>query len=79
MNILIANVEDLVFVHNNLNLLPRVTLSINNKMWNIGGVDFGSMEDVGILKLVNFVLDDLELNSIFSNKDVNEIIEKEND
>lgn len=37
------------------------------------------MEDVGILKLVNFVLDDLELNSVFSNKDVNEIIEKEND
>ncbi|XP_050238985.1 uncharacterized protein LOC126688363 [Mercurialis annua] len=44
--------EDLVFIHNNLRLLSRNSSVYNDeitKIWDVGGDEFGSMEDVGVL------------------------------
>ncbi|XP_044482007.1 uncharacterized protein LOC123208540 [Mangifera indica] len=74
--------EDLVFVHNNLRLLSRVNSKYydgKEKMWDVGGDDFGSMEDVGVLQLANLSLDEPELESVFFDEDANDIMDKEND
>ena len=52
--------EDLIFVHNNLCLLSRNTSQYydeKTKMWDVGGDEFESMEDVGILEFANLSLD----------------------
>ena len=67
--------EDLVFIHNNLRLLSRSTSAYNDektKMWDVGGDDFGSMEDVGILEFANLLLDEPELKFVFFNEDSNQ-------
>ncbi|XP_044476201.1 uncharacterized protein LOC123203823 [Mangifera indica] len=74
--------EDLVFVHNNLRLLSRVNSKYydgKEKIWDVGGDDFGSMEDVGVLQLSNLSLDKPELESVFFDEDANDIMDKEND
>ena len=73
-------VEDLVFIHNNLRFLSRSTSAYNDektKMWDVGGDDFGSMEDVGVLEFANLSLDEPELESVFFNEDSNQNTEKE--
>ena len=72
--------EDLVFIHNNLRLLSRNTSAYNDektKMWDVGGDDFGSMEDLGVLEFANLSLDEPELESVFFNEDSNQSTEKE--
>ncbi len=57
----------MVFIHNN-----RRLLSINSsqyydekiKLWDVGGDQFRSMEDVGVLEFVNLSLDEPELESV---------------
>ncbi|XP_052201701.1 uncharacterized protein LOC127807702 [Diospyros lotus] len=70
--------EDLVFVHNNLRLLSRNTSQYydeKTKMWDIGGDEFGSMEDVGILEFANLSLDEPELESVLFDEDISQFIE----
>ncbi|GJR22092.1 hypothetical protein Tco_0970619 [Tanacetum coccineum] len=63
--------EDLVFVHNNLRLLSRSTEQYLDektkmwdvKMWDVGGDEFGTMEDTGFLELAQLSLDEPELES----------------
>ncbi|XP_057985282.1 uncharacterized protein LOC110646134 [Hevea brasiliensis] len=60
--------EDLVFIHNNLRLLSRNSSQYYNektKLWDVGGDQFGSMEDVGVLEFANLSLDEPELESGF--------------
>ena len=60
--------KDLVFVHNNLRLLSRSTdqyLDEKTKMWDVGGDEFGTMEDTRFLELVELALDEPELETVF--------------
>ena len=41
-------------------------------MWDVGGDDFGSMEDVGVLEFANLSLDEPELESIFFDEESNQ-------
>ncbi|CAH9068878.1 unnamed protein product, partial [Cuscuta europaea] len=53
--------EDLVFIHNNLRLLSRNSAQYeddNTKMWDVGGDQFASLEDVGVLEFANLSLDE---------------------
>ena len=43
-------------------------------MWHVGGDDFGSMEDVGVLEFANLSLDEPELEFVFFNENANENI-----
>ncbi|GKB99952.1 hypothetical protein Tco_0986089 [Tanacetum coccineum] len=46
--------EDLVFIHNNLRLLSRSTDQYNEEktmMWDVGGDDFGTLEDTAFESL----------------------------
>ncbi|CAH9118983.1 unnamed protein product [Cuscuta epithymum] len=59
--------EDLVFVHNNLRLLSRSSEQYTDektKMWDVGGDEFGNLEDMGYLALANLSLDEPELESV---------------
>ncbi|KAF2293829.1 hypothetical protein GH714_005037 [Hevea brasiliensis] len=52
--------EDSVFIHNNLRLLSRNSFTYydeKTKLWDVGGDQFGSMEDVGVLEFANLSLD----------------------
>lgn len=65
--------EDLVYVHNNLRLLSRLTPQYKGgEMWDIGGDDFDSMDMVneGMLEVANLPLDEPELEAIIFNDDV---------
>ncbi|GKC92369.1 hAT dimerization domain, ribonuclease H-like domain protein [Tanacetum coccineum] len=44
-----SRAQDLVFIHNNLRLLSR-NPNDDEKMWDVGGDAFDSMEDVGFLE-----------------------------
>ncbi|GJR32398.1 hypothetical protein Tco_1108630 [Tanacetum coccineum] len=58
--------EDLVFIHNNLRLLSRSTDQYNEEktmMWDVGGDDFGTLEDIGFLEFASLSLDEPELES----------------
>ncbi|GKA37840.1 putative hAT dimerization domain, ribonuclease H-like superfamily protein [Tanacetum coccineum] len=60
--------EDLVFIHNNLCLLSRSTDQYNEEktmMWDVGGDDFGTLEDTGFLEFASLSLDEPELESFF--------------
>ncbi|GKD64224.1 hypothetical protein Tco_1306332 [Tanacetum coccineum] len=60
--------EDLVFIHNNLRLLSRKTDQYNEEktmMWDVGGDDFGTLEDTAFLEFVSLSLDKPELESFF--------------
>ncbi|GJS79846.1 hypothetical protein Tco_0729727 [Tanacetum coccineum] len=66
--------EDLVFVHNNLRLLSRSTeqyLDEKTKMWDVGGDEFGTMEDTSFLELAQLSLDEPELESVFFSQNTN--------
>ncbi|GJQ91904.1 hypothetical protein Tco_0003043 [Tanacetum coccineum] len=66
--------EDLVFVHNNLRLLSRSTeqyLDKKTKMWDVGGDEFGIMEDTGFLELAQLSLDEPELENVFFSQNTN--------
>ena len=69
--------EDLVFIHNNLRLLSIRTLEYlkgETKSWNIDGDAFDSLEDVDMLEVANFSLDDPKLETqIIKDEDVIEI------
>ena len=61
--------EGLVYVHNNLRHMSRRSLNYSedkSKMWDIGGDGFDSMDinNVGILKIADLSLDELELEAI---------------
>ncbi|KAF2303564.1 hypothetical protein GH714_019188 [Hevea brasiliensis] len=48
--------EDLVFIRNNLRLLSRNSsqyYDAKTKLWDIGGDQFGSIEDIGVLEFAN--------------------------
>ncbi|KAH6778054.1 hypothetical protein C2S52_006436 [Perilla frutescens var. hirtella] len=67
--------EDLVFIHSNLRLLSRKTPEYykgDSKMWDIGGDNFGTLDDVGDLEIAQLSLDEPELESIFFTEDGNE-------
>lgn len=69
--------EELVFVHNNLRLLSRSSSQYHDektKYWDVGGDEFGSMEDTCVLEFANLSLDEPELESVFFNE---EPVEKE--
>ena len=56
--------KDLVFIHNNLRLLSRRTPEYSKgetKSWDIAGNAFDSLEDLGMLEVANFSLDDPKL------------------
>ncbi|GKA51407.1 putative hAT dimerization domain, ribonuclease H-like domain protein [Tanacetum coccineum] len=60
--------EDLVFIHNNLRLLSRSTDKYNEEktmMWDVGGDDFGTLEDTGFLEFASLSLDEAELERVF--------------
>ena len=38
-------------------------------MWDVGGDDFGTMEDTGFLELANLSLDEPELERVFFTED----------
>ena len=64
-----SRAQDLVFIHNSLRFLSRNSEQYEEektKMWDVGGDDFYSMEDVGYLEFANLSLDepDLENRSI---------------
>ena len=66
--------KDLVFVHNNLRLLSRSTdqyLDEKPKMWDVGGDEFGTLEDMGFLELAELSLDEPELENVFFSKNTN--------
>ncbi|GKB88741.1 hypothetical protein Tco_0961013 [Tanacetum coccineum] len=66
--------EDLVFVHNNLRLLSRSTeqyLDEKTKMWDVGGDEFGTMEDTCFFELAQLSLDEPELESVFFSQNTN--------
>ncbi|XP_058005468.1 uncharacterized protein LOC131181423 [Hevea brasiliensis] len=75
-------VEDLVFIYNN-----RRLLSINSsqyydekiKLWDVGGDQFRSMEDVGVLEFVNLSLDEPELESVLFDDNATTCMMKEKD
>ncbi|KAL9682294.1 hypothetical protein QQ045_014089 [Rhodiola kirilowii] len=64
--------EDLVFIHNNLRLLSRNNpeyLDERTKSWDIGGDQFGSLEDTGILEVADLSIDAPEMESVFFEDD----------
>ncbi|XP_057989097.1 uncharacterized protein LOC110643499 [Hevea brasiliensis] len=72
--------EDLVFIHNNLRLLSRNSSQYYNektKLWDVGGDQFGSMEDVGVLEFANLSLDEQELESVLFDENATTNMEKE--
>ncbi|KAF2309709.1 hypothetical protein GH714_004724 [Hevea brasiliensis] len=74
--------EDLVFIHNNLRLLSRNFSQYydeKTKLWDIGGDQFGSMEDVGVLEFTNLSLDEPELESVLFDENAITSMEKENE
>ncbi|XP_057990609.1 uncharacterized protein LOC110669437 [Hevea brasiliensis] len=74
--------ENLVFIHNNLRLLSRNSSQYydeKTKLWDIGGDQFGSMEDVGVLEFANLSLDEPELESILFDENATTSTEKEKD
>ncbi|XP_057764867.1 uncharacterized protein LOC130985765 [Salvia miltiorrhiza] len=59
--------EDLVYIHSNLRLLSRRTLEYSKgetKLWDIGGDNFGTLQDVGDLEIAELSLDEPELESV---------------
>ncbi|PWA44843.1 hypothetical protein CTI12_AA525250 [Artemisia annua] len=54
-----SRAQDLVFIHNNLRLLSRNPTD-DEKMWDVGGDAFDSMEDVGFLEFADLSLDEPE-------------------
>ncbi|KAH6780496.1 hypothetical protein C2S52_011733 [Perilla frutescens var. hirtella] len=67
--------EDLVFIHSNLRFLSRKIPKYykgDSKMWDIGGDNFGTLDDVGDLEIAQLSLDEPELESIFFTEDGNE-------
>ncbi|KAF2316997.1 hypothetical protein GH714_010092 [Hevea brasiliensis] len=74
--------EDLVFIHNNIRLLSRNSSQYydeKTKLWDVGGDQFGSMEDVGVLEFANLSLDELELESVLFDENATTSMEKEKD
>ncbi|XP_058005363.1 uncharacterized protein LOC110661199 [Hevea brasiliensis] len=74
--------EDLVFIHNNLRLLSRNSSQYydeKKKLWDVGGDQFGSMEDVGVLEFANLSLDEPELKSVLFDENETTSMEKENE
>ncbi|KAG5548096.1 hypothetical protein RHGRI_013702 [Rhododendron griersonianum] len=62
--------QDLIYVHNNLRLLPRRTRVYtegDTKLWDVGGDAFDSLEDVGILEIANLSLDESEMKAVTFN------------
>ncbi|XP_012831558.1 PREDICTED: uncharacterized protein LOC105952541 [Erythranthe guttata] len=56
--------EDLVFIHTNLRLLSRSSVQYyddKTKMWDVGGDDFGNIEDEEVLDIAQGVLDIAQL------------------
>ncbi|KAF2288724.1 hypothetical protein GH714_011583 [Hevea brasiliensis] len=73
--------EYLVFIHNNLRLLSRNSSQYydeKTKLWDVGGDQFGSMEDVEVLEFANLSLDEPELESILFDENTTTSMEKEN-
>lgn len=59
--------EDLVFIHSNLRLLSRKSpeyLKGETKLWDIGGDNFGTLDDIGELEIAQLSLDEPELESV---------------
>jgi len=59
--------EDLVFVHSNICLLSRRTPLYtpgDNKLWDISGDAFDSMEGADILEVANLSLDEPEIEAV---------------
>ncbi|XP_057999043.1 uncharacterized protein LOC110673033 [Hevea brasiliensis] len=74
--------EDLVFIHNNLRLLSRNSSQYydeKTKLWDVGGDQFGSMEDVGVLEFADLSLDEPELESVLFDENATTCMEKENE
>ncbi|KAF2317633.1 hypothetical protein GH714_032866 [Hevea brasiliensis] len=74
--------KDLVFIHNNLRLLSRNSSQYydeKTKLWDVGGDQFGSMEDVGVLEFANLSLDEPELESVLFDENATTSMEKENE
>ncbi|GJV00680.1 hAT dimerization domain, ribonuclease H-like domain protein [Tanacetum coccineum] len=59
-----SRAQDLVFIHNNLRLLSR-NPNDDEKMWDVGGDAFDSMEDVGFLEFADLSLDEPEFENDF--------------
>ncbi|KAF2312425.1 hypothetical protein GH714_034650 [Hevea brasiliensis] len=49
------------------------------KLWDVGGDQFGSMEDVGVLEFANLSLDEPELESVLFDENATTRMEKENE
>ncbi|KAF2322577.1 hypothetical protein GH714_019091 [Hevea brasiliensis] len=49
------------------------------KLWDVGGDQFGSMEDVGVLEFANLSLDEPELESVLFDENATTSMEKENE
>ncbi|KAL3828629.1 hypothetical protein ACJIZ3_017431 [Penstemon smallii] len=66
--------EDLVYVHSNLRLLSRKTpqyMQGDNRMWDVAGDAFESLDDVGILAIANLSLDEPEFEAVlFADKGI---------
>ncbi|KAF2320237.1 hypothetical protein GH714_026271 [Hevea brasiliensis] len=70
------------FIHNNLHLLLRNSSQYydeKTKLWDVGGDQFGSMEDVGVLEFTNLSLDEPELESVLFDENATTSMEKENE
>ncbi|KAL9669687.1 hypothetical protein QQ045_007235 [Rhodiola kirilowii] len=68
--------EDLVFIHNNLRLLSRSKseyLGERTKMWDVGGDEFGTLEDTSILEFADLSLDEPEMENVFFEDDPEEL------
>ncbi|GKA72010.1 reverse transcriptase domain-containing protein [Tanacetum coccineum] len=64
--------EDLVFIHNNLRLLSYSIDQYNEEktmMWDVGGDDFGTLEDTSFLEFVSLSLDKPEIERVFFSED----------
>ncbi|GFY82759.1 hypothetical protein Acr_02g0009990 [Actinidia rufa] len=62
--------EDLIFIHSKLRLLSRRTPQYaqgDNKMWDIAGDNFDSLDDVGVLEIANLSLDEPEMEAVLFN------------
>ncbi|XP_058212956.1 uncharacterized protein LOC131324830 [Rhododendron vialii] len=74
--------EDLVYVHNNLRLLSRRTRVYtegDNKLWDVGGDAFDSLEGAGILDIANLSLDEPDMEAvIFTDEGEGDVIEVDN-
>ncbi|KAG5562100.1 hypothetical protein RHGRI_004972 [Rhododendron griersonianum] len=74
--------EDLVYVHNNLRLLSRRTRVYtegDNKLWDVGGDAFDSLEGAGILEIANLSLDEPDMEAVlFTDEGEGDAIEVDN-